>query len=77
MKIVTNVKTDIPEYITIMKNKRISMEISQKEIAQELNYSPMGISHFEKGRREMKISDIERYCKFIGLEMVLIFNELK
>ena len=49
-----------------IREAREAKGMTQKELGDFLEYSHMGISHFEKGVREMKISDIEKLAKFFG-----------
>lgn len=51
-----------------LKTAREEKGLTQKELGDFLNYSPMGISHFENGLREMKISDIHKAAEFFGKE---------
>jgi repressor LexA len=51
-----------------IKEAREQKGLTQKELGEFLGYSPMGISYFEKGEREMKLSDIERVASFLGKE---------
>lgn len=51
-----------------MKETREAKGLTQKELGEFLGYSPMSISYFEQGVREMKISDIHRVAKFFGKE---------
>lgn len=43
--------------------------ITQRELGEQLGYSPMGVSHFENGIREVKISDLKRIASFLGKEL--------
>ncbi len=82
MKVTTNmsqneqVDQNIPEYVRILKNIRIKNGISQKYLAKLLGYSPMGISHFENGRREMKLSDIEKWASLFHLNVTLSIDKI-
>ena len=52
-----------------IREAREDKDITQKELGAVLGYSPMGISHFENGIRELKISDIQKLCAYFGKEM--------
>lgn len=49
-----------------IREAREEKNMTQRELGNVLGYSHMGISHFEKGVREMKLSDIERLASFFG-----------
>lgn len=49
-----------------IREAREEKGLTQKELADFLGYSPMGISHFENGIREMKISDIQKIAGYFG-----------
>lgn len=49
-----------------IREARENKGITQKELGDFLGYSPMGISHFEKGIRELKLSDLEKLSGFFG-----------
>jgi transcriptional regulator with XRE-family HTH domain len=52
-----------------LRELRKSKGYNQDDIAKELGYSPMGISHFETGRRPLKVNDIEKLADFFGLHV--------
>lgn len=52
-----------------IKEAREEKGITQKELGAILEYSPMGISHFEKGIRELKTSDIQKMSEYFGKPM--------
>ena len=60
-----------PEYALIsqMISIRAKKRITQKELGKILNYSPMGISHFENGIRELKVSDIQKLSGYFEKDM--------
>lgn len=49
-----------------IRDAREEKGVTQKDLGTELGYSPMGISHFEKGIREIKMSDIEKMSKYFN-----------
>jgi transcriptional regulator with XRE-family HTH domain len=76
MKVISTLKhSDVPEYIRVLKEQREIKNISQEDIAKKLKYSPMGISHFENGRREMKLSDVEKYATFVGAKVTILIDK--
>lgn len=52
-----------------IREAREEKGLTQKELADFLGYSPMGISHFENGIREMKISDIQKIAAYFGKKL--------
>ncbi len=71
MKLDVKVKNDIPEYLKVLKEVRESKNITQKDLAKHLKVSHMAISHYEKGIRGPKISEFEKWLKYLNLEMVI------
>jgi transcriptional regulator with XRE-family HTH domain len=49
-----------------VREVREARNMTQKELGDVLGYSAMGISHFENGIREMKVSDIQKLADFFG-----------
>lgn len=49
-----------------IKAAREDKGLTQKQLGDYLGYSPMGISYFEKGVREIKISDLQKIAGFFG-----------
>lgn len=49
-----------------IKEAREEKGLTQKELGEHLDYSPMGISYFEQGVRDIKLSDLERLASFLG-----------
>ena len=49
-----------------IKSAREAKGLTQKDLGNYLGYSPMGISYFEKGVREIKISDLQKIAGFFG-----------
>jgi len=52
-----------------IREAREEKGITQRELGLFLGYSPMGVSHFEKGIRELKISDVEKLSQFFNKSM--------
>ncbi|HEY4474015.1 MAG TPA: helix-turn-helix transcriptional regulator [Candidatus Paceibacterota bacterium] len=51
-----------------IREAREAKGLTQKQLGEYLGYSSMGISYFEQGVREMKISDIQRLASYFGKE---------
>ncbi len=61
-----------------IREAREEKGLTQKELGETLGYSPMGISHFEKGIRELKISDIKKMAELLGKNLSYFLpNEMK
>lgn len=52
-----------------IREAREEAGMTQKELGKVLEYSPMGISHFENGIRELKISDVKKLSEFFKKDM--------
>ncbi len=52
-----------------IKMAREEKGLTQKELGDYLGYSAMGISHFEQGAREVKISDVHKLADFFGKDV--------
>ena len=52
-----------------IREAREERKVTQKELGKILNYSPMGISHFENGIRELKVSDIQKLSDYFEKDM--------
>ncbi len=53
-----------------IREAREEKGLTQKELGETLGYSPMGISHFEKGIREIKMSDIKKLAEYLGKNLL-------
>ena len=49
-----------------IKEVREAKGITQKQLGEYLGYSAMGISYFEQGVREVKVSDLQKMATFFG-----------
>jgi len=52
-----------------VRQAREEKGLTQKEVGEYLGYSAMGVSYFEQGVREMKISDIHKIARFFGKDV--------
>ncbi len=52
-----------------IREARDEKGITQKDLAEFLGYSPMGISHFENGIRNLKISDVQKLSQFFNKDL--------
>ncbi len=52
-----------------IREAREEKELTQKELGKIIGYSPMAISHFEKGIRELKLSDLQKLSKILEKEL--------
>src|SRR3989344_9362412 len=58
-----------------IRDAREEKGVTQKELGELLNYSAMGISHFENGIRELKLSDLQRLADFFKKPLSFFFPE--
>lgn len=56
-----------------IRDARKERDITQKELGELLKYSPMAISHFENGIRELKLSDVQKLADFFGKPLAYFF----
>jgi transcriptional regulator with XRE-family HTH domain len=49
-----------------IKEAREEKNMTQKQLGEYLGYSTMGISYFEQGLREVKVSDLQKLSSFFG-----------
>lgn len=52
-----------------IREARDEKGLTQKQLGEFLGYSPMGISYFEQGVREMKVSDIQKIAGYFGKDI--------
>ena len=57
-----------------IRKAREERGLTQKELGDELGYTPMAISHFENGIREMKASDVQKLTIFFGKDLSYFFS---
>lgn len=57
-----------------VREAREERGLTQKELGDVLGYSAMGISHFENGVREMKVSDIQKLGNFFGRDITFFLS---
>lgn len=58
-----------------IREAREERGITQKELGDFLGYSPMGVSHFEKGIRELKFSDIKKLADFFHRDVLFFLPQ--
>jgi transcriptional regulator with XRE-family HTH domain len=56
-----------------IRQLREAKKISQQELGNLLNYSPMAISYFEAGTREIKNSDLKKIAEFFKVQFASFF----
>ncbi len=52
-----------------IREARDAAGLTQKELGDKLEYTPMAISHFENGIRDMKISDIHKLTSILNRDL--------
>lgn len=55
-------------------NQRLKEKIRAKEVANYIGISPVALSRFENGHTDMKSEHIEKYAKYLGLEIRLLIK---
>jgi len=61
-----NISKEIGEKLRKAREER---GLTQKELGDYLGYTPMGISHFEKGIRGLKVGDLKRLADYFGKDI--------
>ncbi len=71
MKIEHDVKLGrpAPEYARILKAAREARGLDQKDVANKLGISAMGLSHYERGERIPRIDQFEEWAIQLGFEV--------
>lgn len=52
-----------------IKQARKDKGLTQKDLGDYLGYSPMAISHFENGIRELKFSDLSKVATYLNRDL--------
>jgi transcriptional regulator with XRE-family HTH domain len=66
------VKSDyIPTWYDVLRKEREKQGRTQNEVADLLGITPMGLSHFELGRREPKLSFLDKWAQILGHEVYI------
>lgn len=58
-----------------LKERRVELGLSQKNLAEALKMHPNNIIEIEKGRRGLTIDSLVRYCEALKLRIELVENE--
>lgn len=58
-----------------IREAREEKGVTQKELGELLGYSSMGISHFENGIRELRLSDLQKLAEFLAKPLSFFFPE--
>ncbi len=56
-----------------IRDAREEKGVTQKEVGELLGYSAMGISHFENGIRELRLSDLQKLADFFAKPLSFFF----
>jgi transcriptional regulator with XRE-family HTH domain len=59
----------VPSWYDVLRVEREKQHRTQQDVADLLGISPMGLSHFELGRREPKLSFVDKWADVLGLEV--------
>lgn len=52
-----------------IREAREAAGLTQKELGDKMDYTPMAISHFENGIRDMKLSDMHRLSSVLNRDL--------
>lgn len=64
------------ELSKIIRQERRKREISQYDIAEYIGISQAHYCRFEKGKSDLKITQVERAIQFLNLEISFIIKDL-
>lgn len=66
---------DQKEMAKILKNRRLELNITQKQLAEFCNLSHNGISRIELGDSDVQLSTLLKMSKFLGFKIILEMEE--
>lgn len=58
-----------------IREARKEKAITQRELGKFMGYSPMGVSHFENGIREIKLTDLHKLAGFLKKDLAYFLPE--
>jgi transcriptional regulator with XRE-family HTH domain len=62
----------LEEIVNTLFIRRRKLKMKQASLAKKLGISAMHLSHFETGRREPKITFLEKWAEKLGLKLDLL-----
>jgi transcriptional regulator with XRE-family HTH domain len=60
----------------VLRLRREELKMTQESLAKTLGVTPMAISHFEVGRRDLKLVTLERFATALELEVDISLTKL-
>lgn len=60
-----------------MKILRSNIGIKQKEMAKKLNISPSILSYYEKGKRKVYMTILNKFCKICNVKLSDLFKKVE
>lgn len=65
----------IPDYALALKVRRERLGFTQKEIADKMGVSTMGLSYFESGNRRPNVEMLDKWAGVLGAEIWITIND--
>ena len=56
---------------TTLLLRRKALGLTQSEVAKKLGFSAMGLSHLERGNRDIKLIMLDKWIKILDLELYI------
>lgn len=74
MKMLAQMKSDIPEYAHLLKAARSNKKLRLEDVAKKVGVSAMAVSYWEKGQRVPRLDTFERWMDVLGFKLVVDFK---
>lgn len=65
------------DFCAALRQRREELKLTQETVAEKIGVSAMGLSHWETGRRKIKISDLEKWSEALGYNIEINLFEPK
>ena len=62
--------------LRVLKSKRLSLELSQSELAQRLEVQQSFVSKIESGERHLEFSEVFEICAILEIDFRILIEEV-
>lgn len=62
---------------TLIKNKRVELNLSQREVAKRIGMTNVFLNYVERGHRALPTKYVSAICRVLGIEKIIVANALK
>ncbi len=62
--------------LKVLKSKRLSLDLSQNELAQRLDVQQSFVSKVESGERNLEFSEVFEMCSILGIKFSTLIEEV-